>query len=102
LVGLIVLFKWALKKRVMFLVGSNYINTEDNYGCLIEFLSQISTFLILLISVFQGVLGTRFGPLELKIGSLESEKIMIGSLESKKIVSLESEKLGPYKFLSGT
>ena len=30
------------KKRVIFLVGSNYINTEDNYGCLIEFLSKIS------------------------------------------------------------
>jgi len=29
-VGFIVLFKWALKKRVMFLVGSNYINTEHN------------------------------------------------------------------------
>jgi len=27
---------------VFFLVGSNYINTEDNYGRLIEFLSQIS------------------------------------------------------------
>ena len=24
------------------MVGSNYINTEDNYGRLIEFLSQIS------------------------------------------------------------
>jgi len=31
--------------------------------------------------VFQGVLGTRFGELELKIGSLESEKIVIGPLE---------------------
>jgi len=29
-VGFIVLFKWALKKWVMFLVGSNYINTEHN------------------------------------------------------------------------
>jgi len=28
-------------KLVFFLVGSNYINTKDNYGCLIEFLSQI-------------------------------------------------------------
>jgi len=26
-----------LKKRVLFLVGSNYINTEDNYGRLLIF-----------------------------------------------------------------
>jgi len=32
----------------------------------------------------------------LKIGSLESEKIIIGSLESDKIGPLESEKSGPY------
>jgi len=37
--------------------------------------------------VFQGVLGTRFGSLELKSGSLDSEKIII--------VSLASEKSGP-------
>jgi len=30
------------KKASVFLVGSNYINTEYNYGRLIEFLSQIS------------------------------------------------------------
>ena len=30
------------KKLVLFLVGANYLNTEDNYGRLIEFLSQIS------------------------------------------------------------
>jgi len=34
--------------------------------------------------VFLGVLGTRFGSLELKIGSLESEKIISGSLGSEK------------------
>jgi len=28
--------------RVVFLVGSNYINPENNYGCLIDFLGQIS------------------------------------------------------------
>jgi len=44
---------------------------------------------------FKGILGTRFGSLELLIGSLESEKIIIGSLESEKIGSLESEKTGP-------
>ena len=38
----------------------------------------------------QGFLRTRIGALELKIGSLESEKIIIGSLESEKIGSLES------------
>jgi len=27
---------------VFFLVGSNYINTEDSYGRVIDFLSQIS------------------------------------------------------------
>jgi len=43
---------------------------------------------------FLGVLETRFGSLELKIGSPESEKIIIGSLES--------EKSGPYRFTSGT
>jgi len=31
-----------LKKTGVFLVWSNYINPEDNYGCLIDFLSQIS------------------------------------------------------------
>ena len=40
---------------------------------------------------FWGVLGTWFGSLELKIGSLKSEKIIIGPLETKKIGSLESE-----------
>ena len=43
--------------------------------------------------IFQGVLGTR-------IGSLESEKIIIGSLQSEKIVSLKSENwvpTGPYQ-----
>jgi len=43
---------------------------------------------------FQGVLGTRFGSLELQIGSLESAKIIIGSLES--------EKSGPYRSIPGT
>jgi len=38
---------------------------------------------------------TRFKSLELKIGSLESEKIIIGFQESEKIGSLESEKSGP-------
>jgi len=53
LVGFIVFFKWATLKKneCVFLVGSNYINTEDNYGRLIDFLSQfkncpISTCLI--------------------------------------------------------
>jgi len=30
------------KSRVVFLVGSNYIKPEDNYGHLINFLSQVS------------------------------------------------------------
>jgi len=42
--------------------------------------------------VLYGVLRTRFGSLELKIGSLESE--IIGSLES--------EKSGPYRSIPGT
>jgi len=41
---------------------------------------------------FQGVLRTRFRSLELKIGSLESEKIGF----------LESEKSGPYRSIPGT
>ena len=39
--------------------------------------------------VFWGVLRTRFGTLEFKIGSLESEKIIIGFLASEKIGSLQ-------------
>jgi len=50
----------------------------------------------------KGVLGTRFGSLEFKIGSLESEKIIIVSLGSEKIGSLESEKSCPYKSMPGT
>jgi len=42
LVGFIVFLSGFYKKLVVFLVESNYINTEDNYGRLIEFLSQIS------------------------------------------------------------
>jgi len=41
LVGFIAFFKWALKKRVFYLVRSNYMNPEDN-GRFIHFLSQIS------------------------------------------------------------
>jgi len=47
------------------------------------------------------------GSLELKIGSLESEKIgslelNIGYLESEKIGSLELEESGPYRSIPGT
>jgi len=38
----------------------------------------------------------------LKIGSLESEKIINGSQESEKIGSLESEESGPYTSISCT
>jgi len=42
-VGFIVFLSGLFKKfLVCFLVGFNYINTEDNYGHLIKFLSQIS------------------------------------------------------------
>jgi len=44
--------------------------------------------------VFKGDLRTRFGSLELKIRSLQSEKIIIGSLES--------EKSGLYRAIPGT
>jgi len=47
------------------------------------------------MQVFEGVLGTQFG-------SLELEKIIIGSLKSEKIGSLESEKSGPYRSIPGT
>jgi len=40
--GFIVFLNGLFKETGVFLVGSNYINTEDNYGRLIEFLSQIS------------------------------------------------------------
>jgi len=36
------------------------------------------------MQVLYGVLGTQFGSLELKIGFLDTEKIIIGSLESEK------------------
>jgi len=51
---------------------------------------------------FKGVLGIRFGSLELKIGSLVSAKIIIGFLESEKIGSLGSEKSGPCRSKPGT
>jgi len=38
----------------------------------------------------KGVLGTQYGSLELNIGSLESEKIIIGFLESQKSGSYSS------------
>jgi len=41
-VDFIVCLRKLSKKSGDFLIGSNYIHTEDNYGCLIEFLSQIS------------------------------------------------------------
>jgi len=41
LVGFIVCFEWAFKKR-MFFGWSNYMNSDDNYGRLVDFLSQIS------------------------------------------------------------
>ena len=41
--GFYCFFKWAsLKKTSVFLVGSNYINPEDNCGRLIDFLSKIA------------------------------------------------------------
>jgi len=40
-VGFIV-FISELSKPGQFFGWSNYINTEDNYGCLIEFVSQIT------------------------------------------------------------
>jgi len=44
MVGFIGLYQVGFYKstRVVFLVGPNYINPEDNYGRLIDFLSQIS------------------------------------------------------------
>jgi len=46
-VGLLVCIKWAFLKATgwFFLVDSNYTNPEDNYGPLIDFLSQISKLL---------------------------------------------------------
>jgi len=35
-------FLVGFSKQLIFLVGSNYINTKDNYKRLIDFLSQIS------------------------------------------------------------
>jgi len=42
LVGFVVFLSEFFKKIGVFVVGSNYINTDDNYGCLLEFLSQTS------------------------------------------------------------
>ena len=41
-------------------------------------------------------------PIELKIGTLESAKIIIGSLKSEKIGFLESDKSGPNRSIPGT
>jgi len=60
-----------------------------------------SEILYLLQGFFKGVLGTRFGSLDFKIGSLESEKIIIGSLDTGKIGYLELEKSGPYRSIPG-
>jgi len=40
LVGFLVLGLFE-KKTSVFMIGSNYINPEDIYGCLIDFLTQI-------------------------------------------------------------
>ena len=40
--GFIAFLEVAFLKWVIFLVGSNYINTEDGYERLIDFLSQLS------------------------------------------------------------
>jgi len=41
--GFIDFFKWAFsKKRVLFMIGFNYINSRDNYRHLIDFVSQMS------------------------------------------------------------
>ena len=42
LAGFIVFLSGFFEIKSIFLVGSNYINHGDNYGCLIDFLSQIS------------------------------------------------------------
>jgi len=43
---ILLFFKCAFEKTgVFFVVWSNYINTENSYGCLIDFLSQISKLL---------------------------------------------------------
>jgi len=52
----------------------------------------LETIALITTRVFKSVLGTRFGSLELKIGSLESEKIG----------SPESERSDPYRFIPGT
>jgi len=41
LLSFIVFFSGLLKKSSVFLFGSNSINTDDDYGRLVEFLSQI-------------------------------------------------------------
>jgi len=58
--------------------------------------------ILALDQVFLSVLGSRFGSLELKNGSLESEKLIIGFLYSGKIVSLEPRKSCPYWSIPGT
>ena len=42
LVGSVAFLSGLYKKTGVFLLGSNYINPEDNYGHLIDFASQIS------------------------------------------------------------
>ena len=42
LVGFIIFITWLLKKGVIYFGWGQCINTEGKYGCLIDFLSQIS------------------------------------------------------------
>jgi len=73
--------------------------TQVNWVHCVLFLPEET---LIISGFFKGVLGTRFGSLELKIGFLETEKVIIRSLESEKIWSLESEKSGPYRSIPGT
>ena len=63
--------------------------TQVNWVHCVLFLPEET---LIISGFFKGVLGTRFGSLELKIGFLETEKIW----------SLESEKSGPYRSIPGT
>ena len=64
----------------LYWLNSSFIGSPSNNGELYTSL-HYSRF-------FKGVLGTGFRSLELKIGSLESSKIVIGPLESEEIGSV--------------
>ena len=85
--------EWTTEQEI---IWGNIKHVLRFFFCSVTFMVRYFLFAVYLCCYqgFLSVLGTRFGSIELKIGSLESTKIIIGSQESKKS--------GPYRFIPGT